>query len=44
MEQLGLFKLSWYLFVQEPFKAFVGVAQVLAHPAETWRNIAALAQ
>lgn len=30
VQQLGLFKLSWYLFGQEPFKSFVGYSQVLA--------------
>lgn len=27
---LGLFKLSWYLFDQEPFKSFIGVSQIVA--------------
>ena len=30
VKELGLFKLSWYLFDQEPFKSFVGISQVLA--------------
>ena len=30
VKDLGLFKLSWYLFDQEPFKSFVGISQVLA--------------
>lgn len=29
VKDLGLFKLSWYLFDQEPFKSFVGISQVL---------------
>lgn len=29
VKELGLFKLSWYLFDQEPFKSFVGISQVL---------------
>jgi uncharacterized membrane protein YphA (DoxX/SURF4 family) len=28
--QLSLFRLSWYLFAQEPFKSFVGISQVVA--------------
>ena len=28
--QLGLFKLSWYLFGQEPFRSFFGVSQIVA--------------
>lgn len=28
--ELGLFKLSWYLFDQEPFKTFIGVSQIVA--------------
>ncbi|MBA3284490.1 MAG: DoxX family membrane protein [Nitrosopumilus sp.] len=30
VKDLGLFKLSWYLFDQEPFKSFVGISQILA--------------
>jgi len=30
VKDLGLFKLSWYLFAQEPFKTFVGVSQIIA--------------
>jgi len=30
VKDLGLFKLSWYLFDQEPFKSFVGVSQIIA--------------
>lgn len=30
VKELSLFRLSWYLFDQEPFKAFVGVSQVVA--------------
>lgn len=28
--ELGLFKLSWYLFDQEPFNSFIGVSQIVA--------------
>lgn len=30
VKDLGLFKLSWFLFDQQPFKAFIGVSQILA--------------
>jgi len=30
VHDLGLFKLSWYLFDQEPFKSFVGISQIMA--------------
>ncbi|MDR6921968.1 MULTISPECIES: DoxX family membrane protein [Chryseobacterium] len=30
VKDLGLFKLSWYLFAQEPFKTFVGISQIIA--------------
>lgn len=30
LKNLGLFKLSWYLFDQEPFKSFVGISQIIA--------------
>lgn len=30
IKDLGLFKLSWYLFDQEPFKSFVGISQMIA--------------
>ena len=30
VKDLGLFKLSWYLFDQEPFKSFVGISQIIA--------------
>ena len=30
VKDLGLFKLSWYLFDQEPFKSFIGVSQIIA--------------
>lgn len=30
VNQLGLFKLSWYLFDQEPFKSFIGLFQIFA--------------
>lgn len=30
VKDLGLFKLSWYLFDQEPFKSFIGISQVIA--------------
>lgn len=30
LKDLGLFKLSWYLFDQEPFKSFVGISQIIA--------------
>jgi hypothetical protein len=29
IKELGLFKLSWYLFDQEPFKSFIGVSQII---------------
>jgi uncharacterized membrane protein YphA (DoxX/SURF4 family) len=40
--QLGLFKLSWYLFAQEPFKSFVGVSQVLAGLLLLWNRTSLL--
>jgi uncharacterized membrane protein YphA (DoxX/SURF4 family) len=40
--QLGLFKLSWYLFGQEPFKSFVGVSQVVAGLLLLWNRTALL--
>ena len=40
--QLGLFRLSWYLFAQEPFKSFVGGAQVLAGVLLLWNRTALL--
>lgn len=30
IKELGLFKLSWYLFDQQPFKCFIGVSQIIA--------------
>jgi uncharacterized membrane protein YphA (DoxX/SURF4 family) len=30
VKDLGLFKLSWYLFDQEPFKSFVAFSQIIA--------------
>lgn len=30
IKELGLFKLSWYLFDQEPFKSFIGISQIIA--------------
>lgn len=30
VKDLGLFKLSWYLFDHEPFKSFIGVSQIVA--------------
>ncbi len=30
VKDLGLFKLSWYLFDHEPFKTFVGITQIIA--------------
>lgn len=30
VKDLGLFKLSWYLFDHEPFNSFVGISQVIA--------------
>lgn len=30
VSELGLFKLSWFLFDQQPFKTFVGISQILA--------------
>lgn len=30
VKDLGLFKLSWYLFDHEPFKSFVGISQIIA--------------
>lgn len=30
VKDLGLFKLSWYLFSYEPFKSFIGVSQIVA--------------
>ena len=40
--QLGLFKLSWYLFDQEPFKSFVGVSQMMAGLLLLWNRTALL--
>lgn len=30
IKELGLFKLSWYLFDQQPFKCFIGISQIIA--------------
>lgn len=30
VKDLNLFRLSWYLFDQQPFKAFIGVSQIIA--------------
>jgi uncharacterized membrane protein YphA (DoxX/SURF4 family) len=30
IKDLGLFRLSWYLFDHEPFKSFVGISQIIA--------------
>src|ERR1700741_397306 len=30
VKDLSLFKLSWHLFEQQPFKAFIGVSQMIA--------------
>ncbi len=30
VQELGLFKLSWYLFDHEPFKSFIGISQIIA--------------
>ncbi len=30
IKEIGLFKLSWYLFDQQPFKCFIGVSQIIA--------------
>ncbi|MNK62054.1 hypothetical protein D3C87_812220 [compost metagenome] len=30
VKDLGLFKLSWYLFDHEPFKSFIGISQIIA--------------
>ena len=40
--QLGLFKLVWYLFGQEPFKSFVGYSQILAGGLLLWHRTALL--
>jgi uncharacterized membrane protein YphA (DoxX/SURF4 family) len=29
VKDLGLFKLSWYLFDQQPFKYFIGISQII---------------
>ena len=42
VSQLGLFKLSFYLFAQEPFKSFVGVSQILAGLLLLWNRTALL--
>ncbi len=30
VKDLSLFRLSWYLFEQEPFKSFIGISQIIA--------------
>ncbi|AWM33295.1 hypothetical protein [Hymenobacter nivis] len=40
VQQLGLFKLAWYLFGQEPFKSFVGGAQIVAGLLLLWHRTA----
>lgn len=30
VKELSLFKLSWYLFDQQPFKYFIGISQIIA--------------
>jgi uncharacterized membrane protein YphA (DoxX/SURF4 family) len=40
--QLSLFRLSWYLFAQEPFKSFVGISQVVAGLLLLWNRTALL--
>lgn len=42
VQQLGLFKLAWYLFGQEPFKSFVGYAQIVAGLLLLWHRTALL--
>ncbi|MGI4863312.1 MAG: hypothetical protein ACRYFZ_05265 [Janthinobacterium lividum] len=42
VSQLSLFRLSWYLFAQEPFNSFVGAAQVLAGLLLLWNRTALL--
>lgn len=42
VNQLSLFKLSWYLFDQEPFRSFVGVSQILAGLLLLWNRTALL--
>jgi uncharacterized membrane protein YphA (DoxX/SURF4 family) len=38
IHKISLFKLSWYLFNQEPFKSFVGVSQVVAGGLLLWNR------
>ncbi|TPG67355.1 hypothetical protein [Hymenobacter nivis] len=40
VQQLGLFRLSWYLFGQEPFKSFVGYSQIAAGLLLLWHRTA----
>jgi uncharacterized membrane protein YphA (DoxX/SURF4 family) len=40
--QLSLFRLSWYLFAQEPFKSFVGISQIVAALLLLWNRTALL--
>ncbi|MGI4871581.1 MAG: hypothetical protein ACRYFX_10430 [Janthinobacterium lividum] len=40
--ELSLFRLSWYLFDQEPFKSFVGLSQVLVGLLLLWNRTALL--
>jgi len=42
VSQLSLFRLSWYLFAQEPFKSFVGISQVVAGLLLLWNRTALL--
>jgi uncharacterized membrane protein YphA (DoxX/SURF4 family) len=39
---LSLFRLSWHLFAQEPFKSFVGISQVVAGLLLLWNRTALL--
>ena len=38
VKDLGLFKLSWYLFDQQPFKSFIGFSQIIAGLLLLWNK------
>ncbi len=42
VEELSLFKLAWYLSDQQPFKAFIGITQILCGGLLIWNRTAFL--
>lgn len=38
IKEIGLFKLSWYLFDHEPFKSFIGISQIITGLLLLWNR------